>query len=354
MNFQNYEEYWKITNAFTDYNGNKFIDTLKVCVNFIDTYKDEPYSSEKYNRLQLEVKSVNPIDLISIRKSINQLIKMGFINSFLVSYHDQSIEYINAKTNVKRETLLSKIIYSNSSFNRAVNNDSNVRQINFLIQTLTENGKLSKEEIIALMLVDIEQHKEPFIKHDELQQYVKVAKDIGFIERKYNQIGYLYNILGKLDDLVFVHDELYFKQDAEQKFGKDSKNILKGRDPYLHRLYKNQLIEESTEIYGSQLCFLEKLSYPVLIASHIKPFIESNDKESYDPNNGLLLSRTMDSLFDLKYITFTDDGSIVFSKRLSDDVKEFWKSYKLDNVVLNNKRKTYLSYHRDSFNNIDL
>ena len=28
MNFQNYEEYWKITNAFTDYNGNKFIDTL--------------------------------------------------------------------------------------------------------------------------------------------------------------------------------------------------------------------------------------------------------------------------------------------------------------------------------------
>lgn len=354
MTFQNYEEYWKLTNAFTDYNGHKFINTLKVCTEFIDTYKNDPYSEDKYNRLQLEVQRVNPINLISIRKSINQLVKMGFISSFLVSYHPQTIEYVNAKTNVKRETLLSKIIYSNSSFNRSVNNDSNVRQINFLIQTLSEIGKLSKEEIIALMLVDIEKHKESFINYDELQEYVLIAKNIGFIERKYNQVGYLYNILGKLDDLVFVRDDLYFKQDAEQKFGKDSKTILKGRDPYLHRLYKNQLIEESNEIYGNQFCFLEKLSYPVLIASHIKPFIESDDIESYDPNNGLLLSRTIDSLFDLKYISFTDEGEIIFSKRLSVDVKEFWKDYRIDNIVLNEKRKNYLSYHRDIFKNVDV
>ncbi|MDY0347231.1 MAG: HNH endonuclease [Tenuifilaceae bacterium] len=350
---QNYEEYWKLTNAFTDYNGRKFLDTLAVCIKFIDDYQTEGYSEEKYSRLQDEIYKVNPINHISIRKSINQLVKMGFINSFLVSYHPQAKEYVEARTNKKRETLLSKIVYSNSSFNRAVNNESSIKQINFLIQTLIEKGKLSKEEIIALMLVDIEAYPNSFITEFELQEYVKEASDIGFLKRKYNQIGYLYNLLGKLDDLVFVGDDLYFKEDAEQIFGEDLKEITKRRDPYLHRLYKNQLQEECEEIYGNPMCVLEHLSYPVLIASHIKPFIESDDIEAYDPNNGLLLSRTIDSLFDLKYISFTDDGTMLFSNRISEDVKDFWKDYKLENTILNEKRKEYLAYHRNLMTAID-
>ena len=91
---------------------------------------------------------------------------------------------------------------------------------------------------------------------------------------------------------------------------------------------------------------LEKLSYPVLIASHINPFILSNDVEAYDPNNGLLLSRTIDSLFDLKYISFNDDGSIIFTNKVERDVVEFWKGYKLDNRVLTPKRLEYLKLHR--------
>lgn len=353
MSQQNYEAYWKLTNAFTDYNGKKFLDTLAVCINFIDEYIGEEYSEEKYSRLQVEVEKVNPINLISIRKSINQLVKMGFINTFLLSYHPQAKEYVEARTNKKRETLLSKIIYSNSSFNRAVNNESSIKQINFLIQTLIEKGKLSKEEIIALMLVDIEAHKRPFITETELQEYVTEARKIGFIERKYNQVSYLYNILGKLDNLVFVKDDLYFKEAAQQIFGEDLTTITKKRDPYLHRLYKNQLQEECEEIYGKPMCVLEKLAYPVLIASHIKPFIQSDDTEAYDPNNGLLLSRTIDSLFDLKYISFTDDGKMIFSKRISDDVKEFWKDYKLEPTILNDQRKNYLAFHRNLMTSID-
>ena len=67
---QNYENYWKLTNAFTDYNGQKFLDTLAVCIQFIDDFKTEEYSEDKYSRLQLEIERVNPINLISIRKSI--------------------------------------------------------------------------------------------------------------------------------------------------------------------------------------------------------------------------------------------------------------------------------------------
>jgi len=353
MTYQFYEEYWKLTNAFTDYNGSKFLDTLAVCIKFIDDHKDEMYSEEKYSRLQEEIYKVNPINHISIRKSINQLVKMGFVNSFLVSYHHQAKEYINARTNKKRVTLLSKIVYSNSSFNRAVNNESSIKQINFLVQTLIEKGKLSKKEIIALMLVDIEAQKETFLSENDLNKYVKEANDIGFLKRKYNQIGYLSNLLGKLEDLKFIKNDLYFKEDAEQIFGKDLKVESKRRDPYLHRLYKNQLQDECEEIYGNPICVLEKLTYPVLIASHIKPFIESDENEAYDPNNGLLLSRTIDSLFDLKYISFENNGEMIFSNRISNDVKEFWKDYKLENTILNEERKNYLAYHRKLMSEID-
>ena len=92
---------------------------------------------------------------------------------------------------------------------------------------------------------------------------------------------------------------------------------------------------------------VEKLSYPTLIASHIKPFIKSTDIEAYDPNNGILLSRNIDSLFDLGYITFDNDGKIMFANHLKQNVKDFVSNYSLDNRFINAKRIEYLEYHRN-------
>lgn len=351
MQHQKYEYYWSLTNAFTSYNLNsKFFKTLKICVDFIDKYSAEEYSELKYQRLQSEINNELPKNDISIRKSINQLVKMGFIEPYLISYHPQAKDFLNAKTNKKAETLLSKIVYSNASLNRAVNEESNLKELNFLINTLIEYGKLSKEEITGLMLVDLSKHKTEFLSQEELENFKNYAVKIGFYHRKYNQINHFCNLLSKLDDLTFINGDLYFTEDAQRIFGENLKVLSKGRDSYLHRLYKYQLQEECEEIYGNPMCVLEKLSYPVLIASHIKPFIESNENEAYDPNNGLLLSRTIDSLFDLKYISFADDGTMLFSNRISEDVKNFWKDYKLEKSILNEKRKEFLAYHRKLIN----
>ena len=348
MNEQNYEDYWSLTNAFTDYNGNKFLATMKICINFIDEFKNEEYSPEKYTRLQIRIQEVIAIELISVRKAINQLVKMGFINSFLISYQKESMEYLSAKTNRKRNTILSKIVYSYSSFNKSINDDSKLHQLNFLIDTLVEVGKLSKEDIIALMLVDIESIKKGYLTRIELNHYVLIANQINFIERKFNQIGYLTNLLRKLDDIVFVNNELYFTEDAKLIFGENLEITTRKRNPYLHLIYKNQLKEESFSIYQDEKCMVEKLSYPTLIASHIKPFIKSTQEEAYDPNNGILLSRNIDSLFDLGYITFEDDGKIRFAntEKLKQGVKDFVENYSLDNRFINAKRLEYLEYHR--------
>lgn len=357
MSSQVYEKYWELTNEFTDYNNIRFCKVLEICLNFIDEHQNQDYDNDLYNELQAKIqqnptmissKTEQPKNLASVRKSINQLVKMGFIEPFLSGYTPLSRDYVNARTNKKRQTLLSKIVYTHSAFGRSVTEHSDIKQMNFLIKTLVEHpdGKLNKTEIAALMLVDLANYPNDYLTKSELDDYLRQGIQSGFIERKYNQISYLWNLLSKLDDLKRVNDELYFAEDAERIFGDLGSSTARKRDPYLHRLYKNGLQEECEEHYGGVKCMLEKLAYPVLIASHIKPFILSDETEAYDPNNGLLLSRTLDSLFDLKYISFDDEGNMLKSKRLSDDVWVNWQNVKLDKILLNDERKRYLAEHR--------
>lgn len=360
---QNYEEYWKVTLAYTGFHNQKFRTTLKICVDFIDEFHPIEYNSEVYSLLESRIQEAIPklgkdADA-SNRKAINQCVKLGFIEPFLSGYHKNTKDFIEAKTDRKRNIILSKIVYSNSKFNSSVTNYDSWSQMNFLIKTLEEVGFLSAQDIVALMTIDISEVEKGYVTREEINITLS-SLDSGFIERKYNQIDHLKNVLGKLDEIMFIKNngvyELYFTEDAKRIFGEDLETASRKRDSYLHLLYKNQLFEESEslEVFKhKKVCFLEKLEYPVLIASHIKPFIDSDENEAYDPNNGLLLSRTIDSLFDLKYISFTDEGTMIFSNRISSDVKEFWKNYKLEENILNEKRKEYLAYHRNLMTEID-
>ncbi|MDR1517312.1 MAG: HNH endonuclease [Dysgonamonadaceae bacterium] len=354
---QSYEEYWKLTLEYTDFNDDKFLTTLQMVVDKVDFLNQSgsyEYNKDDYQKLQTEILEKVPKtsanienQLASTRKAINQCVKLGFVNSFLNSYHHLTKAFLQAKTNRKRKTLLSRIVYDNSSFNRSITTESNLHQLNFLINTLVENGKLSKTDIIALMIVDIEQVAKGYLTRRELDYYVNDAISNKFIERKYNQVGYLNNILNKLDEICFVNDELYFTEDTKRIFGEEIEVVTKKRNPYLYLLYKNQLKEESFSIYHAEKCMVEKLDYPVLIASHIKPFIDCDeDIEASDVNNGILLSRNFDSLFDLGYITFANDGKVIVSEQVSQELTKHISKYQLNSHFINPTRLKYMEYHR--------
>lgn len=342
MSEQNYEKYWSVTNAFTDYNSKKFLLTLRITLEFMQEFEKEPYSQEKYEKLQQRVNFDN-INEISVRKRINQLVKFGFINPRLLSFNPDSLLYLEAKTNRKRSSLLSKIVYSNSKLNASVKEDSSLHQINFLLKTLEEVGKLHINEIIGLMQVDISSVEKGYLDYSEVEVVKLKAQSIDFQTRKYNQISHFLNLLKKLDDLVLVGDELYFEEDIQVPIIEKPHK----RDGYLHRIYKNQLKEQSSEVFGNVKCMLEELAYPSLVASHIKPFIVSDTDEAYDVNNGLLLSRNMDILFDQGYISFSELGKILYIDSLAWEVKAHLSNYNLGSVFLNHKRLKYLRYHRE-------
>lgn len=87
----------------------------------------------------------------------------------------------------------------------------------------------------------------------------------------------------------------------------------------------------------------------LLIASHIKPWKNSDDKEKIDPNNGFMFTPTYDKLFDKGLISFQDDGTLIVSKELSEkviNILDIHPGEVLKEIKITHACKRFLSYHR--------
>ena len=86
----------------------------------------------------------------------------------------------------------------------------------------------------------------------------------------------------------------------------------------------------------------------LLIASHIKPWILSNDFEKTDPKNGFMLTPTFDRLFDRGFLSFTNDKRTILSPFLSN--MTYSKLSISDNKIITHLpiegREEYLEFHR--------
>lgn len=107
------------------------------------------------------------------------------------------------------------------------------------------------------------------------------------------------------------------------------------------RFRENVLRVEST----CRITGLSNSTY--LIASHIKPWRNSDDEEKIDGNNGLLLSPHVDKLFDQGWIRFNNDGRFEPSPILDPAVFAAWKIEPSRNPQgFNTRQQEYLEYHR--------
>ncbi len=344
---QIYEDYWQITLEYSDFYGKPFNNVLRIIVDFIDKKVDKTIGidTKGYKELQEIIMKIYPKSDISTRKSINQFYKLGFIDNYGKSYHYLTRKFLNETNKEQKRLLYSKIIYDNSSFSRSYNKASNENEMKFLLKTLESCGKINKEELLAIMFTKINSFPKGYLTPTELSsQLSKILIDEAD-ERKYNQRNFLFKLCSNLTD-IYVNKNI---MSLDPSILIDTKEKTKVRDPYLQRLYKIELINECKQLYNVNKgqCVLEHLAYPILIASHIKPYIQCNDKEAFDVNNGLLLSKNMDSLFDNGYITFDDDGNIIASNKLDKDVIKYVSNFKLDKITLNKKRKDYMDYHRN-------
>jgi putative restriction endonuclease len=84
-----------------------------------------------------------------------------------------------------------------------------------------------------------------------------------------------------------------------------------------------------------------------LLASHIKPWRESNNRERLDHYNGLLLSPNLNHAFDQGFVSFTQDGAILLSPTLDSETTSRLSLHQDLRLRKSEARhQVYLQWHR--------
>jgi len=85
-----------------------------------------------------------------------------------------------------------------------------------------------------------------------------------------------------------------------------------------------------------------------LIASHIKPWRLSDNLEKLDGHNGLLLSPHVDALFDKGWMSFKDNGEVIWAAaKITDPTVAYWRLTQTHGGNFNKDQRLYLDFHRD-------
>ena len=353
---QQYDSYWKLTVEYSDIHGTLFTNVLNLIVKFIDDHNlsNGNCTTDLNKELQNIVYKINPKeDMGSVRKSINQFIKLGFVNPGYRGYHPLTKKFLTCKDEKEREWICTQIFYESGSLNSSYTNDTtDHKEVNFLLKTLAYNGRLTKNDLMGLMVTDVARYKRGYLLPEELEKQYHYALSINFDENKYNQIEYLIGFLKYMPELSYENGVLEFEDNKSVVAGNDV--VSEKRDPILMRIYRKKLFDESDEIYNRMICYACKLPWKGLVASHIKPLAtcirQQKMTEAYDKDNGLLLSPNLDAYFDKFDISFDDNGNILLGKDIPNDIKDIIKDYGLDIKILNEERRKYLKYHRNLFN----
>lgn len=194
-------------------------------------------------------------------------------------------------------------------------------------------------------------------KGNTLENYIR---DIGYkFEKnkpdslKFSDEEYDYEILKYYNSLKVEREKIQKKIDEKdlefiESIDEQIKNIVNPNEKeaiikqrLTQGLFKEKLIKKECKC---KICSIKNRYF--LIASHIKPWVDSNDYEKIDENNGFLLCPNHDKLFDGGYISFTDNGTLIISSILSKDDIELFNLNKNITIEINEEIKKYLEYHR--------
>lgn len=150
------------------------------------------------------------------------------------------------------------------------------------------------------------------------------------------------NDIVKYDNPLEIQQETLIE--ASDFSEKRKEHLLRSRTG--QGLYRTKLLEECP------YCPISMINDErLLIASHIKPWAVSDDKEKVDPKNGFILSPNYDCLFDNGFMTFTQDKELIISPWISPMNQKrlgVYTGMKVPRLPIDDEREHYLKYHRDN------
>ncbi len=155
-----------------------------------------------------------------------------------------------------------------------------------------------------------------------------------FIDYKTDLVSYVFKEEEKQEERIYESDNLSDKTKSSLI------NARIGQGEYRKKLLLECPFCPFTMVSDERL----------LVASHIKPWVLSDDKEKIDPKNGFLFTPTFDRLFDRGFISFDDDKTLLVSPWISPMNQKrlgIYNGKRIDTLPIDDKRKEYLKFHRE-------
>ncbi|MDP9078600.1 MAG: HNH endonuclease [Bacteroidota bacterium] len=175
-----------------------------------------------------------------------------------------------------------------------------------------------------------------YIHHSDFK-YMGDIRLVSFIPKENAPFKFIFNISPeKISSLITLNEPLplYGNIDTEREA------------TVLSRIGQGKFRVDLLDLWDA--CSITDVKVPeILKASHIKPWKNCDNFERLDPYNGLVLTPTLDTLFDRGFITFENKGQIIISKEIESYSKilNISPDMKLRKQFENNR--DYLEYHRD-------
>ncbi len=154
--------------------------------------------------------------------------------------------------------------------------------------------------------------------------------------------------------LAFIHSD-YYKRTADSIMAEiralEKDNTIKNteRDSIVKSRVGQGIFRKDLIEYW-HCCAISRCPLTwMLIASHIKPWKDADNRERLDVFNGLLLLPNYDKLFDLGYISFNQEGKIIYSRLLDKlDREAIGLSNDLHLIKIDEQHQKYLKYHNEN------
>jgi hypothetical protein len=205
---------------------------------------------------------------------------------------------------------------------------------------------MTKVEAIKKLMEDNEGLASWSLIYSKIETYYPNAKKSK--EWKAGIRGVLYRDINKtfkkLDDGLFALLEFEEKQYISDSLMQSTERISKIKTRIGQNFFRKSLLKDL------KICPFTSISNKnLLIASHIKPWSDSDNIERLDVKNGFMFTPTYDLLFDNGYISFKNNKSLIISEILDK------KTIRSLNLIANSEitflqtdgRELYLEYHRD-------
>lgn len=206
--------------------------------------------------------------------------------------------------------------------------------LKFLSNSYPLDSDLSDDDIANILSCEerLRREREIYSKKKDLVNFKSAL-------RKYNE--FLASDFRKMDEETILSE---VKKIADDRTMVSTERTALTRARVGQGLFRERLI---SYWHGCSISAYSR--YDILMASHIKPWRNSDNLQRLDVYNGLLLLPNFDKLFDKGYVSFGDNGKIIFSRYFPvEDRVLLGVNDSLCLIRVDSGHKPYLRYHREN------